>query len=154
MLIGNRWLEKTRMKILNSFLLLAPAWAIYPAVIQTNLSERGMIVGFTHFNGAAVGNLCEFQILFDGQPAHQGFIRAGGEFAQPLYMANQQPSTMLFPQLDIQPNTEVSVRGHVSAGAGFNSYIDLYVVVYYLSDWDAALPAVCFPTDVVAPDPV
>lgn len=154
MLIGNRWVEKTRLKILNSFLLLGGAWAAYPAVVQTNLTERGMVVGFTHFGGAAAANICEFQILFDGQPAHQGFFRAAGEFAQPIYMANQQPATLLFPQLDIEPNTEISVRGHVGVGAGFNSYIDLYVVVYYLKDWEAAVPAVCFPTDVVAPGQV
>lgn len=154
MLIGNRWVKKTRLKILNSFLLLGGAWAPYPGAVQTNLSERGIIVGFTHFNGAAANNLCEFQILFDGQPAHQGFFRAVGEFAQPIYMSNQQPTTMLMPQLDVQPNTEVSVRGHVSAGAGFNSYVDLFVVVYYLKDWEDALPAVCFPSDVVAPGQV
>lgn len=154
MLIGNRWLEKTRLKILNSFVAVTPAWVDYPGAMQTNLTEKGYLVGFTHFFSAAAGMLIQFQILFNGQPAHQGFFRASGEFAQPIYMSNQQPATMLMPQLDVPPDTEVTVRGQVPIGAGFNSYIDLYMVVYYLTDWDAALPAVCFPTDVAPPGQV
>jgi len=154
MLIGNRWVKKTRLKILNSTVGVTPAWIPFPGAIQTNLSERGLLVGFTHFFSAAAGMMIQFQILFDGQPAHQGFFRAAGEFAQPLYMSNQQPTTMLMPHLDVPENTEVTVRAQVPIGAGFNSYIDLYVVTYYVKDWDAALPAVCFPTDVVAPGQV
>lgn len=154
MLIGNRWVEKTRLKILNTNVILAGAWVAYPGVIQTNLSERGFLVGFSVFHGAAAANLADFQILFDGQPAHQGFFRTSAEFAQPIYMANQQPATMEMPHLDIPENTEVSLRGQVEIGLGFNSYVDLYAVVYYVKDWEAAQPSVCFPTDVVPRDPV
>ena len=153
MLIGNRWVEDTRLKILNGFLALGAAWGTYDAQIQTNLTERGFVVGLSHMGGDAVNHIAALQILFDGQPAHQGFLRFAMD-NNVARMGNQQPTTMSMPQLDIPPNTVVEVRGQITVGVvNPNSYVDLIAVVYYIKDWEAA-PAVCFPTDVVAPDPV
>lgn len=153
MLIGNRWVKKTRLKILNGFLAVTPAWATYAGQINTNLSERAYLVGFHQLYSSAAGTMLQLQILFDGQPAHQGFFRAGIEPAD-RYQANIQPTSMRMPCLDVPPNTEVTVRGNIAFGANHNSYVDLYAVVYYLKDWEDALPAVCFPSDVVAPGQV
>jgi hypothetical protein len=155
MLVGNRWVERTRLKILNGQLLpVGAAWADVVGAIQTNLSERGFLVGFSVLYGAAGASRVDFQIVFDGQPAHQGFFRANFEPVAPVWMGNFQPTTMSMPHLDIPENTEVTVRARVAAGGGFNLFLDLCAVVYYVKDWDAAVPAVCFPTDVVPPGQV
>lgn len=154
MLIGNRWVEKTRLKILNSDVICGAAWADFPGQLQTNLSERGFLAGFSTLGVATPGARMEFQILFDGQPVHQGNIRAFQDNAM-ARSANQQPMSMAIPAIDIPENTVVTVRvRRATVVAAFVSYIDLYAVVYYVKDWDAALSAVCFPTDVVPPGQV
>jgi hypothetical protein len=154
MLIGNRWVEKTRLKFLNSDLILGAAWGDYPGDLTTNLSEVGFLVGFTSYPRGTQMTLLEFQILFDGQPQHEGFIRGMWDVGMSS-SANQQPMTNAMPHIDIPENTVVTMRGRIANGAlGFVNYIDLYAVVYYVKDWEAALPAVCFPTDVVPPDQV
>lgn len=151
-MIGNRWVEKTRLKILNGYLLVGGIWAPYNAVLQTNLSERGFLIGFSHMGGWSVNTMIRTQILFDGQPAHQGFFRIAMDMIN-VEIGNQQPTRMSTPQLDIPENTEVSVRAQLDFGLAVDSWIDLAAVVYYIKDWEAA-PPVCFPTDVVPPDPV
>jgi len=153
MLIGNRWVENTRLKILNGFLAVTGVWADYAGALNTNLSERAFLVGFHQLYSSAAGTLVNLQILFDGQPAHQGFFRAGLEPAD-RYQANIQPTSMGMPHLDVPSNAEVSIRGQLAFGANHNSYIDLYAVVYYIKDWERAEQAVCFPSDVVPPGQV
>lgn len=154
MLIGNRWVENTRLKILNANDIVGAGWITYAGAIATNLSERGFLCGFHCLGLPTAACLMEFQILFDGQPQHQGEIRAYLDPAM-ARSANNQPFKMCMPPIDIPENTEVTVRGRIANGvAGFVSYIDLYAVVYYVKNWEQALPAVCFPTDAVSPGSV
>ena len=154
MVIGNRWVENTRLKILNANVVLVAAWRTFPGLIQTNLTERGFLVGFNHWC-LEVDMFARYQILFDGQSPHQGFFRAATDFVAPQNMTSPKAATMLMPQLDIPANTEVTLRGQAFIGGGVtNTYIDLFAVVYYIEDWEAALPAVCLPTDVAPPDQV
>jgi len=155
MLIGNRWVENTRLKILNTDAVIGAAWQTFPGHIVTNLSERGFLWSLTHTGQTALGtSLQEWQILFDGHPPHQGFFRS--DIDNSVARTNsQQPTTMPMPPLDVPPNTEVTIRGRRVAGAvNWVSMTNLYIIVYYMKDWDAALPAVCFPTDVARPDSI
>lgn len=153
MLIGNRWVENTRLKILNTQVALGAAWVTFPGTIQTNLSECGFLTGLWNVGLDEVSSIWELQVLFDGQPQHTGTFRGLIQgFPTPV---QEPPNRLLMPQLDIPANTEVTVRGRISVGANMTaSYLDLYVVVYYVKDWEAALPAVCFPTDVAPPGQV
>jgi hypothetical protein len=154
MVIGNRWVQNARLKILNGNVVLVAAWRTFPGLIQTNLTERGFLIGFNHWS-FEVNLFSRYQILFDGQPPHQGFFRAATDFTLLQNMSTPEVATMLMPQLDIPPNTDVTVRGQAFIGGGVtNTYIDLFAVVYYIKDWEAALPAVCFPTDMVPPGQV
>lgn len=154
MLIGNRWVENVRLKILNSDLLIGAAWGTYPGFVRTNLSERGFLWSLQNTGYAALAVIQEWQILFDGHPPHQGFFQA--EIDNTIVKQPPQLPTLLpMPPIDIPSDCEVTVRGRRVAGAvNWTSMLSLYILVYYIKDWEAAAPSVCFPTDVARPDSV
>ena len=157
MLIGNMWIEKARLRILNLFLLVPAggAWGVFPQTIVLSNEERAFIVGFQQLYSACAGGILGTQILFNGTTAHDGFFRASTDTgANTLVLqGNQQPTTMGMPPIDVPPDTEIGVRVRFEAGCagGANAYYDLYIVSYYPVDQKVVMPPVCFP-GAVQPD--
>ena len=151
MLIGNTWIEKARLRILNGFVLFPanPVWVAFPQTIVLGNKECGIIVGLQQlFSSVAIG-LTNVQILFNGTTAHDGFFRTscdnGGNTL--VMQGNQQPTTVTMPPVDVLPDTEISLRGRFQAGlgGGGNVSMDLYLISYYMADQSFPFAPVCFP---------
>lgn len=151
MLIGNTWVEKARLRILNGFVLgpAGGAWGLMPQTMVLSNEERGILIGLQLVFTACAGGLLETQILLNGTTAHDGFFRSSTDSgANTLVLqGNQQPTTVTMPPIDVPPDTELGLRSRwaVGCGGGANIYMDLYVVTYYMTDQKASFASVCFP---------
>ena len=153
MLIGNRWLENTRMKILNADdVMSAGAWTRFTGSVSTNLQERGIIVGLSTFARANPGQEIFLNIEYDGQVMHEGFFRANICLNNPRD-GNLQPAQMQMPALDVPSDVEVTISGRLDAGVDAPVNIDFYMVVYYLHDFEAATQTCFFPDRQPLPCP-
>jgi len=143
MLIGNRWVENTRLKILSADSIMSNGvWTPFAGSISTSLEERGVLVGLKAYYGAAGFNQeVWLNLEFNTQVMHEGYFRVS------LYIAQGyvQPTQMEMPHLDVPSDTEVTVSGRLSVAPANIVKLDLYMIAYYLKDFEAAAP-VCFPT--------
>jgi len=118
-----------------------------PQTLILNNEERGIVVGLTQVFSAAAGALSNIQITYDGAACHEGWFRASKDTgANTLVLqGNQQPTTLIMPLLDVPPDTEIGLRVRHELGGISNSYIDLFVIAYYMKDQDPAAGPVCYP---------
>jgi len=151
MLIGNTWIEKARLRILNGF-QLAPAggaWGVFAQNIVLGNKEYGIICGLQQIFSACAGGLVETQILFNGTTAHDGFFRSSIDSGANMLIlqGNQQPTTVIMPAVDVPPDTEIGLRSRFTIGCagGANIYMDLYLISYYMADQKVPFAPVCAP---------
>lgn len=148
MLIGNTWVKGARLRILNTFVSVpaATTWVAMPQTLVLNNEEQAFIVGLVQVFSAAAGALQNTQITYDGAACHEGVFRSSKDSGANMLIlqGNQQPTTLAMPYLDVPPDTEIGLRVRHELGGVSNSYMDLYVVSYYMRDQDQAAP-VCFP---------
>lgn len=151
MLIGGRWLNKARLRILNGELACPAggAWGVFPQTLVLSNDERAFVVGLQQLFSTCAGGVVETQILFNGTTAHDGFFRSSTDTGLNtlILQGNQQPTTVKMPAIDVPPDTEIGMRARfgVGCGGGANVYMDLYVITYYLTDQKTGLAPVCFP---------
>lgn len=151
MLIGNTWIEKARLRILNCLLAIPAggAWGVFPQTIVLSNKEHGIIFGLQQVFSACAGGVLDTQILFNGTTAHDGFFRSSTDTGLNtlILQGNQQPTTVTMPAVDVPPDTEIALRSRFRVGCagGANVYMDLYLVSYYMADQAFPFSPVCFP---------
>ena len=144
MLIGNRWVENTRLRVLNANdNITSLAWTRFAGGVQTQVGEKGIIVGITTASRGAPGQELWLQLETDGRAMHDGYLRVN-ICSNNLRDVNLQPAQMQMPHLDVQENEFVTVSGRLDSGIAGIMGIDLYVVTYYLEDYKRA-GSVAFP---------
>jgi hypothetical protein len=151
MLICNTWIEKARLRILNTNMLgpAAGAWGVMPQTIVLSSKEHGIMLGLQQLYTACAGGVLDAQILLNGTTAHDGFFRSSTDAgANALTLqGNQQPTTVSMPPIDVPPDTEIGlrIRWGVGCAGGANVYMDLYVITYYMTDQKLPFAPGCFP---------